>query len=286
MTGARLLTYTATVVAFFVIGFLSSLGIHWVIRPSATVQQPPIDTVDTTAFAAQDLPVLQATNDSLKATVTRLENDLAKAEVTHSINEGHARALIVELQTYRQERDKLFADLERRKQKMVDKLEELDEKIQTQMALRDDRLEQQSDYEIANELTSLLSYPHPLNDVDALNSALLAQPKHNSEFVEQRFELMLQPEAYTKTDQLYEVLAPMVAGLNKAHDNNTTLVTVHCSATHCEIQTRMDVKQPYFDYWQEWLVLLRSEERTKLLQQQFSAENGNTLLGSVIIATR
>jgi hypothetical protein len=279
MTFSRVLVVSAIILGCFVAGFLLSLGIHWSIRPSieSELNLPPAFETEQAEYVE-----LVSTSEQLKTQVASLEDELARVEVSHDIDEGHARALIHELQTYRDERDSLFADLERRKQRMRDKLEELDSKILEQIELRDSA-PQPSDYDVANDMISLLSYPHILNELATLNSALLERPKQHRELVDQRFELMVQPESYTHTDAIYDRLLPVVERLNKQHQNSTTLQTVFCSVSFCEIQARMQQPQPYFDYWQQWLTELRQIEMTKLIEHQVAIEEPAGIVGTVIV---
>ena len=284
MNRHRILIFSTVFIAFFVIGFLGSLALHWSIRPTAATNDVELDaTVDTSAFADLDLTTLTTTNEQLKDSVATLENTLAKAEVQRSIDEGHARALILELQTYRQDRDNLFADLEQRKQRLKDKVAELDDKIQAQLLLREQQ-PTRTDYDLANELLSMLSYPHALNDIADLNSDMLAQPHASKELLQQRFELMLQPEDYPHTDAIYQALQPASKSLREKNNNDFRLLTVFCSQRFCEIQVQMQVVTPYFDYWQQWLATLKSIELTKRIQHQYSVMNNGVLVGTTLIS--
>lgn len=279
MSFSRFLVSAAVVIGFYVAGFLLSLGIHWSIRPAA---ESDLALQQTELAENAEYVELLTTSETLKKQVATLETELAQVEVAHNIDEGHARALIHELQTYRDERDALFADMEKRKEQMRDKMEELDAKILEQLEIRDNA-PQPTDYEVANDMMGLLSYPHSLNDMALLNSALLENPKQHRELVDQRFELMVQPEDYANTNAVYDKLLPLVERLNKQHQNETTLQTVFCSTSFCEIQTRMQQPEPYYDYWYEWLTELRQINITKLIEHEFSTEDGNGLAGTVIV---
>lgn len=270
----------ALFIAFFIFGFLGSLGIHWSIRPS--LENP--DSLSLQASTAEtDQSRLNESRQQLNQTVIKLEDELRRVQTEHDIDEGHARALILELQTYRDERDALFADLEARKQQVLDKIDELDGKIQQQLSQRDEQYTPETDYELENELLGLLNYPHSLNDEPTLNAQLNESLTREREFIEQRFELMLQPVDYGFMDTLYEKLDPVITALNKQHDNSTELVNLHCSERHCEIQVRMQRQQPYFDYWQQWLVALSTIEATKLIEHELTTEDGQQVVGAVII---
>ncbi|EAR11025.1 hypothetical protein [Reinekea blandensis] len=278
----KLLINSALFIALFVAGFLGSLGIHWSIRPS-------LETTDRSTVASS-VTINPETNEnaievptSLSPRVLELEQKLAQVQTEYRIDEGHARALIQELQTYRDERDRLFNDLEARKQKVIDKIEELDDKIQTQLAQRDEQLSQVPDYELENELLGLLSYPHSLNDNPTLYQHMTADVTRHQEFIERRFSLLLQTVDYAFTDQLYERLTPVTEQLTATHNNDTRLLVIHCSDRYCEIQVSLQQIEPYFDYWQQWLTALRDVNDTKLIEHQVSVSEGDQLTGAVII---
>lgn len=272
----------ALFVAFFVFGFLGSLGLHWSIRPS--LEQVPAATVPSTGTSIGDTGnSLSDIQQQLNQSVMALETELDRVETEHDIDEGHARALILELQSYREERDALFSDLEARKQKVINKIDELDAKIQQQLDQRDTLLSDVPDYELENELVGLLNYPHSLNDQPELSRFLMENPAPYREFIEQRFELMLQQVDYRQMDRLYEVLDPLIERLNEQHANDTKLTEVHCSQYHCELQVSLQRLQPYFDYWQQWLVELRKLEPTKLIKHELVTENDQAIHGSVIV---
>jgi hypothetical protein len=296
MKKQNLLPYAMLTILFFIVGFLTSLGLHWGIRPASA---PLVsDNISTHLPDLENISydVISDSNQILKATVNELEVTLADVDVRKSINEGRARALISELQTYRDDRDKLFQQLELRKKKLENKLEELDVKIAEKLSQRPEQHDNGSDYELANELTGLLSYPHPLNDQADLNAALIALPNTNAEAIQQRFELMLQIPNHDLTDDLYESLSTIINALNKTHENESRLHYIQCGQSHCEIQTSFVKVEPYFDYWQQWLDQLREKPATKLIQHDFYTEtivetdselkteiNGK-IIGTVIVA--
>ena len=284
MTLDKSLPYLAIVVAFFVMGFIGSLALHWGIRPEGGQNQTLASKVEPVELSHISYETLNEQHQDLKSTVTQLEIEFHKAEVKQNINQGRARALILELQTYRDERNRLFEDLERRKQKMREKIEELDTKITDKISLRAEQDIGQNVYDITNSMTSLLSYPHVLNDQTELNTALIAEPIANHELVEQRFELMLQLTDYAKQDSVLKTLKPLLEQLNKAHENNSDISQIQCSELMCEIQTTFTVQQPYFDYWQQWLVLLKENDMTKQVQHQFHTKAGDEIKGTVLIS--
>jgi hypothetical protein len=272
------------VVAFFVFGFIGSLTLHWGLRPEGEPKHTLVSKVEPVELRNISYETLREQHQNLKSIVTQLEVEFSEAEVKQNINQGRARALILELQTYRDERNRLFEDLERRKQKMIEKIEELDSKITEKISLRAEQDTELNLYDVTNEMTSLLSYPHILNDQTELNTALIAEPIANHELVEQRFELMLQLTDYSKQDSVLKTLKPTLEQLNKEHDNNSHVSQIQCSENMCEIQANFTAKQPYFDYWQQWLVLLKENETTKLIQHQFHTQVGNEILGTVLIS--
>ena len=278
----KLLINSALFIALFVAGFLGSLGIHWSIRPSLeTTDRSAIVTSVTTT--AETTAVTPENPSALSPKVMALEQKLAQVQTEYRIDEGHARALIQELQTYRDERDRLFNDLEARKQKVIDKIEELDDKIQTQLAQRDEQLSRVPDYELENELLGLLSYPHNLNDNPTLYQHMTADVTRYQEFIERRFALLLQQVDYAFIDRLYKRLTPVTEQLTETHNNDTRLLVIHCSDHYCEIQVTLQQIEPYFDYWQQWLTALRGVNDTKLIEHQVSVNEGNQLTGAVII---
>lgn len=272
----KVLISTALFMLFFVMGFLSSLGIHWSIRPS----------LDATQALTEMMPRVEPSPvepSLLNRQVIELEDTLAQVQTEYRIDEGHARALIQELQTYRDERDRLFADLEARKQQVISKIEELDGKIQRQLEQRDAQFTDTPDYALENELLGLLSYPHSLNDNALLYQRMTSQISRHQELIETRFALILQPVDYAHTDHLYQILEPVIEQLNKAHNNETELLTAHCSDRICEIQIRLKVMDPYFDYWQQWISELRALNETKLILHEITATEGAVVTGAVII---
>lgn len=280
----RTLPYLAIALAFIVIGFIGSLALHWGIRPDGKQNQALQARTEPKELSNLSYTELSNNHLRLKTDVAELEARFSEAEVKQNINEGRARAIILELQTYRDERNRLFEDLERRKQKMREKIEELDTKISDQISQRAEQETERDVYDVTNEMTSLLSYPHPLNDQAELNAAMIAQPIANHELAEQRFELMLQLTDYTKQDAILESLQPIIEQMNKTHNNNSEITLIQCSASQCEVQTSFIRTEPYFDYWQQWQDLVQASVHIKQIQHHFHTQVGDQIIGIVLVS--
>jgi len=270
-----------------VVGFVSTLGLHWSIRPESQVAQDSIEQAVKSASIRQttELSDLFDENKLLKHDVSELETLLSKSEEEQSINESRARILMKDIQVFREERDRLFEELQLRQQKLVNKIEELDEAITNQIEVRNTTRPRQTDYELANELTGLLNYPHALNDTEALNAALLEKPAANAEFIQQRFELMVQAPSYEKHDQVYQVVEDIAAQLNKQHENDNQIMHAYCSDISCEIQLSMQRTKPFFDYWQQWQDELTKYTATKFISHQTITERDSSIFASVLLDT-
>jgi len=282
----RILLYTSISIVFLFAGFATSLTLHWLIRP-------PADQLPQQAEQLSELPAMadvtsngaddSSENTTLRSTVFLLENKLQHSQEIQAMNEGRARALISELQHYRTERDQFLQRLEARNQKLVNKIEELNTNIEEQLDKKVLSTQTIDDYELTAQLTSYLSYPHALNDVDILDAHLINTPHQSVNFVEQRFQLMLQPEDYNFTEKVYVALSSMHQKLNKENKNLTETLWVHCVELACEIQVSIEMKDAFYDYRQQWLDALSTKQATKgLAEHQYTQEDNVIYIAAMI----
>lgn len=281
-----LFTLFAIACSCYLVGFLVTLVLHYKIRPIETNEAAKNREAQQIEFEAaqqnltfKPLAELNLENEQLLITISEIELELDQATEVHNINSGHARALMTNIQDYRDERTVLFEELKNDKIRLQDKIDELDNTITAQIEERLATVIPQTDYEIVNELTGLLAYPHPLNDNEALYNQVLNNPRVNKEFVDQRFELMLQPVDFNHNDAVYTALEVIVNALNTQHENNTEILWVNCSTLSCEIQISLLQVDPYFDYWQQFLDELMNHTATKNMVKNITtvtSQNGST----------
>ncbi len=268
-------------ITFFVLGFSVAIVIHWSLRPSIEIALPIQPEVAKPELS--NLVDLKTKQIKLRKEVGDLEDTHHQASQSNQLAQSNARAVISQLQVYRDKRDTLFADYEKNREQVVSKLDSLDETIQQKLVQQQLRIERIDVDQLRFELESLLLYYHPLNDTVSLNEALLSNPIENQALIEQRFELMVQLPDYEFTDSLYDELDEIIDRLNQQHLNQTQLKNLFCSAVSCELQISLNQKQPYFDYWYQWLTELKNTQQLNDISFHAYITENQQLVGTVLV---
>ena len=262
----------------FIAGFLTTLALHRQVRPTIESNQQALETA---IVSESPSPVSQVEFEEVKTLLSQKEQAFAKAKEAHRITEGHARALVSEMQVYRNSESELLQSIERQKEALTEKIKSLDSKITETVALTAQR-PKTYDYERINELNALLAYPHPLNSNSVLNSALTEQPEIGLVLVNARFETMIQAEHYPHTDAIYDSLEKLVAELPESAPA-VSIDNVFCSEVSCELQVKVGKPSPYFDSWRWLLDQLSTQPNMVDIQHNFSTESAQAVYGFVIL---
>ncbi|MBU2864986.1 hypothetical protein KO489_14095 [Reinekea forsetii] len=262
----------------FIAGFLTTLVLHRQVRPSIESNQQALEIA---LGSESPSPVSQVEFEQVQTTLSQKEQAYAKAKEAHRITEGHARALVSEMQVYRNSESELLQSIEQQKEALTEKIKSLDSKITETVELTA-QLPKTYDYERINELNALLAYPHPLNSNSVLNSALTEQPEVGLVLVNARFEIMLQAEHYPNTDTIYDSLENLMAELPESAPT-VTIDNVFCSEVSCELQIQVGKPSPYFDSWRWLLDQLSTQPSMVNIQHSFSTELAQAVYGFVIL---
>ncbi|MDN3648398.1 hypothetical protein QWZ13_05690 [Reinekea marina] len=262
----------------FIAGFLTTLALHRQVRPTIESNQQALETA---IVSESPSPVSQVEFEEVKTLLSQKEQAFAKAKEAHRITEGHARALVSEMQVYRNSESELLQSIEQQKEALTEKIKSLDSKITETVALTAQR-PKTYDYERINELNALLAYPHPLNSNSVLNPALTEQPEIGLVLVNARFEIMIQAEHYPHTDAIYDSLEKLVAELPESAPA-VSIDNVFCSEVSCELQVKVGKPSPYFDSWRWLLDQLSTQPNMVDIQHNFSTESAQAVYGFVIL---
>lgn len=283
MNATRLSLLGLTTLLFFVLGFASSLSLHWRLRPSVEQTSATFSQEELDSELTYGVMEFEKRTRVLRDIVLEKEQTLEEATSARDIDQARARSLNSQIKAYRDDRNQLFTYLEEHKQQLRDKVSSLEDAIKVRMELREQNTPSENEFDQLNRLISLLNYPHALNDNAQLNTALQTSTDSLG-FVESRFDLMMAPEQYNLTEKADAQLTTLVEMLNKKHNNATEVTWTHCSNSHCEIQVQMQANTPYYDYWQEWLDVLATNELLKRLESEVSDNASGLVVGSAIVS--
>lgn len=274
----RVIGFTLAVFLFSLVG---TVALHYQLQPPSPVTAEP-RVLEERSPQSLNKPELKQQQKALVADIDRLETEVDRTDAQHRLAKARAQSLINELERYQNERDAFLAAYEERKSDIENRLAELDRAIEEQLAEQEERNAQLSELDARYQLDSMLAYPHPLNDADLLREAMLTNPRQNLERAQHHYEIILQAPDYSRQEQLYNQLEPLLADLNKRYHHQPEILVLQCGSRFCEIQLQMERPEPYVDYWRATLDAIQANTGFGPIEDNLVVEENDRITGMIV----
>lgn len=278
---SKLLWALALFLSMTLLGFIGALGLHWWVRPELNA---PLAEAPVTPLTESEA-VLVEQFETARNQVADLEIEYLAAQERLRIEEGQARAVQDELTSYRDDRDRLFASIEKQNQQLQTKISDLEQRIAERLAAKAEQFPAQPELDTAT-LEGWLYYPHPLNNQSEIQALLRQDFTQSADFIEQHFALMLQPLDTAAQRRWQKRLTELAASITENEKHGLTPLQLHCTVDHCEVQMQWQAVQPYRDYWQQWLDAVDNEPGVQIVESFADGVESSNWVGALIFRVR